>query len=167
MKPKVEYFLIHGDRAYIVHEGAAGPDGKEERWWCERDGRCVVRCDDVGNDLPSVTRLVVLLAGAYVVSDPENPCPGDTKEGSVKVVMRRMQKKPPPYSYTIQINEGQRQLLMRMLHTGDASILSKDDGTGCGAYDTENDEFIALEEMLGALPDAERENPGVVHGFCF
>jgi len=69
-------------------------------------------------------------------------------------------------SYTIEINEAQRQLLMKALLNTKVDELRRVLGTGCGAYDTEAEEFVALVQMFGTLKDVESESPGVIHGFC-
>lgn len=70
-------------------------------------------------------------------------------------------------TYTIQINEGQRLLLLKAFaQEARTDVLSRTPGTGCGAYDTELEEFLCLKEMFVALPNDEAEMPGVLHGFC-
>jgi len=72
--------------------------------------------------------------------------------------------------YNIDINEGQRQILEKALATiplkTHPSLLSTAIGTGCGAYDTEYQEYVVLLEMIRDLPKQEADSPGVTHGLC-
>ncbi len=70
-------------------------------------------------------------------------------------------------AYEIMINEGQRRILAKALL---AAEMQRDfdttDGTGCGAYDTEQEEAQALRDMFENLERDEKESPGCLHGFC-
>ena len=71
--------------------------------------------------------------------------------------------------YNIDINEGQRQILEKALANiplEGRSLLSTAVGTGCGAYDTEYQEYVVLLEMIRDLPKQEADSPGVTHGLC-
>lgn len=70
-------------------------------------------------------------------------------------------------TYTIQIDEAQRALMLRIFHAARSSdalvsalLVERGD-----AFDTNLAEFETLESMLDDLPDVERETPGTLHGF--
>lgn len=74
---------------------------------------------------------------------------------------------PPNQTYTIMINERQRQIILMALTGSTVTDFRTDPGTGCGAYDTEQEEFIALVQMFGTLPTDQKGYPDtLVHGFC-
>lgn len=75
-------------------------------------------------------------------------------------------------AYTLSISECQRRILMRALtHLGtdekEIQELKNEPGdVEHGGYDRADEEYIALVQMFGTLPDDEKNNPGVIHGFC-
>lgn len=58
-------------------------------------------------------------------------------------------------TYTIQIDEAQRQVILQALKLLDPVVLTKNDP-----------DLEYLIPSLETLPQVEEENPGIIHGLC-
>lgn len=67
-------------------------------------------------------------------------------------------------TYTIEINERQRLLLLKAFAQVRTDVL--DSTQRDREWGTEVEEFLCLKEMFEALPNEEASMPGVLHGFC-
>lgn len=72
--------------------------------------------------------------------------------------------------YTIQISEFQRRIIMRCL-TGvrkeELDMMSKEPGDPNGSGNAKaSADHAELIVMFGLLPEQNRDNPKIVHGFC-
>lgn len=75
---------------------------------------------------------------------------------------------PNSKTYTVEINEYQRCLLFYTLVKNKSAIERQLVGTpGDEAEDTAFGEFQLILEMLADLPNQEKANPGIIHGFCW
>lgn len=71
-------------------------------------------------------------------------------------------------AYTIQIDEAQRLLLLRIFHAARSNdnlveSLTAEPGH---MWNMAFEEFQTFHAMLTTLPENEQDSPGVLHGFC-